>query len=97
MVTFSYVNIDDYRYTYTGLAFVDLRMACDTVSHKTLLENWVINGIWDVAYLIQSCLQNRKQFVSINQSQSDLKSIFRGAPQDSLPHLLFFFIYISRD
>ena len=36
VVTSSYDNIDNY--CYTGLAFVDLRKAFDSVSHTTLLE-----------------------------------------------------------
>ena len=66
VVTSSEDNIDNY--CYTELAFVDLRNAFDTVSHKTLLEklsNYTIRGVAD--NLIQSYIQNRQQFVSINQ------------------------------
>ena len=44
--------------------------------------------------LIQSYLQNRQQFVSINQCQSDLKPIFCGLLQSLSLDPLFFLIYI---
>ena len=66
VITSSYDNID--TPCYTGLVFADLRMTFDTVSHETLLEklgNYSFQGM--ACNLIQSNLQNRQQFVSINQ------------------------------
>ena len=77
VVTSSYDDIDDHF--YTGLAFVDLKKAFDTVSHNILLTKLDNYGIRGVAYtLIRSYLDNRQQFVSINQSQSNLKPIRVG-------------------
>ena len=72
VVTSCYDNINES--CYTALSFVDLRKAFDTVSHETLLIKLSNYGIRGVAYdLIHSYLHNRQQFVSNNQSKSDLK------------------------
>ena len=94
VVTSSYDNID--HQFCTGLAFVDLKKAFDTVSHNiplTKLNNYGIRGI---AYtIIRSYLDNRQQFVSINQSQSNLKPIRVGVPQGSSLSPMFFLISIN--
>ena len=81
---------------YTALSFVDLRKAFDTVSHETLLiklSNYCIRG---VAYdLIHSYFHNRQQFVSNNQSKSDLKLTHCGVPQGLSLGFLFFLVYIN--
>ena len=94
VVTSSYDKIDDHF--YAGLAFVDLKKAFDSVSRNILLTKLNNYGIRGVAYtLIRSYLDNRQQFVSINQSQSNLKPIRVGVPQGlSLGHM-FFLIYIN--
>ena len=94
VVTSSYDNIDDHF--CTGLAFVDLKNAFDTVSHNILLTKFNNYGIPGVAYtLIRSYLDNRQQFVSINQSQSNLKPIRVGVPQGSSLDPMFFLIYLN--
>ena len=45
--------------------------------------------------LIRSYLENRQQFESINQSQSNLKPIRVGVPQGSSLGPMFFLIYIN--
>ena len=82
VVTSSCDNIDDH--SYTGLAFVDLYKAFDTVSHNILLTKLNNYGIRGVALtLIRSYLDNRQKFVFINQSQSNLKPVRVGVPQGS--------------
>ena len=94
VVTSSYDNIDDHF--YTGLAFVDLKKAFDAVSHNILLTKLNNYGNQGVAYtLIRSYLDNRQQFVSINQSQSNLKPIRVGVPQGLSLGPMFFLIYIN--
>ena len=94
VVTFCYDNINES--CYTALSFVDLRKAFDTVSHETLLIKLSNYGIRGVAYdLIHSYLHNRQQFVSNNQSKSDLKSTHCGVPQGSSLGPLFFLVYIN--
>ena len=81
---------------YTSLSFIDLRKAFDTVSHETLLIKLSNYGIKGVAYdLIHSYLHNRQQFVSNNQSKSDLKLTRCGVPQGSSLGPLFFLVYIN--
>ena len=70
-------------HSYTGFAFVDLKKAFDTVSHNILLTKLNNYGIRGVAHtLICSYLDNRQQFVSMKQSQSNLKPIRVGVPKN---------------
>ena len=94
VVTSSYDNIHDH--SYTGLAFVDLKKAFDTVSRHILLTKLNNYGIRGVAHtLIRSFLDSRQQFVSISESKSNLKLIRVGVPQkSSLDHMIFL-IYIN--
>ena len=94
VVTSSYDNIDDQ--SYTGVAFVNLKKAFDTGSHNILLTKLNNYGIQGVAYtLIRSYLDNRQQFVSVNQIQSNLKPIRVGVPQGLSLGPMFFLIYIN--
>ena len=82
LVTSGYDNINES--CYTALSFIDLRKAFDTVSHAPFLKKLSNYGIRGVAYdLIHSYLHNRQQFVSNNQSKSDLKLTYCGVPQGS--------------
>ena len=94
VVTSCYDNINES--SYTALSFVDLRKAFDTVSHETLmikLSNYGIRGVADD--LIHSYLHNRQQFVSNNQSKSDLKLTHCGVLQGSSLGRLFFLVYFN--
>ena len=94
VVTSTYENISDD--SYTGLAMVDLKKAFDTASHSTLMLKLNHYGIRGVASkLIYSYLQNRKQFVKINQSCSDKQIIDYGVPQGSSLGPLFFLVYVN--
>jgi len=56
---------------YSCLVFLDLRKAFDTVTHNILLTKLDHYGIGDNGYnLLQSYLQNRQQYVSINNYTS---------------------------
>ena len=66
------------------------------MSHKTLLIKLSNYGIRGVANdLIHSYFHNRQQFVSNNQSKSDLKLTHCGVPQGSLLGTFFFLVYIN--
>ena len=89
-----YMNIDKGK--YTGLIFIDLKKAFDTVDHEILLDKlkmYGVNGLendWFTSYL-----DNRKQFCRINGSSSDVKGINCGVPQGSCLGPLLFLIYIN--
>ena len=64
---------------YTGLVFLNLTKAFDTVNHSILLyklEHYGIRGI--VNNFFGSFLTNRNQYVTINNTNSSLKSIDIG-------------------
>ena len=76
--------------------FIDLQKAFDTVDHKILiskLEHYGIRGLSN--HWFSSYLSERKQYVSINGYNSDLKSIQCGVPQGSILGPLLFLIYIN--
>ena len=76
--------------------FVDFQKAFDTVNHEILLrklQHYGIRGISNKWF--QSYLSNRKQYVSINNSDSDLKVIEHGVPQGSILGPLLFLVYIN--
>ena len=66
------------------------------MSHETLLRKLSNYGIRGVVYnLIHPYLHKRQQFVSNNQSKSDLKLTHCGVPQGSSLGLSFFLVYIN--
>ncbi len=81
---------------YVCGVFVDLEKAFDTVNHRILGEKLNFYGLrGNVNNLIQSYLANRKQFVSINGFDSDLRDLQCGVPQGSSLGPLLFLIYIN--
>ena len=76
--------------------FIDLQKAFDTVNRQILLskrEHYGIRGCaldWFKFYLSQ-----RKQYVSINGHNSDLRSVNCGVSQGSVLGPLLFLIYIN--
>ena len=89
-----YVNID--RGKYTGLIFIDLKKAFDTVNHDILLkklEKYGISGLeldWFTSYL-----HERKQFCKVNSTSSSINAIGCGVPQSSSLGPLLFLAYIN--
>ncbi|CAB4021048.1 Hypothetical predicted protein [Paramuricea clavata] len=87
-------NMD--RGLLTGMVFVDLSKAFDTVSHSNLLNKLTRFGIlsyeleWFTNYLF-----NRSQCVSFDGSLSEKFKVTSGVPQGSILGPLLFILYIN--
>ena len=76
--------------------FLDFSKAFDTVNHEILLCKLSHYGIRGKALeWFRNYLNNRKQYVSLNQQNSSLKEIEYGVLQGSLLGPLLFIVYIN--
>ena len=76
--------------------FIDLQKALDTVNHMILLSKLGHYGVRGCALeWFRSYLSDRKQYVSVNGSNSDLLSSTCGVPQGSVLGPLLSLIYIN--
>ena len=76
--------------------FINLERAFDIVRHDIFLEKLHQYGIRGISNdWFRSCFSDRSQFVSINGSNSDYKTIKYGVPQGSALGPLLFLIFIN--
>ena len=80
----------------TGLIFIDLKKAFDTVDHEILCQKLYRYGVQDreLAWF-KSYLSNRKQFARANGVDSKIEEIDIGVPQGSCLGPLLFLVYIK--
>ena len=76
--------------------YIDLSKAFDRLRHDILLQKLLYYGITNIAkLLLESYLNNRKQFVQIGNVRSTMKQVLTGVPQGSIIGPLLFNIFIN--
>ena len=80
----------------TAGVFIDLKKAFDTINHNLLLKKLAHYGVRGVANKwLASYLSNRKQYVSIDECNSDLLNVLCGVPQGSILGPKLFILYVN--
>lgn len=80
----------------TGVVFLDLTKAFDTLNHSILLRKLDAIGVDNIACdWFKSFLHNRSQVTVFNDTQSDKENISIGVAQGSILGPLLFIVYIN--
>ena len=80
---------------FTGLIFLDLRKAFDSVSHSTLLSKLDHYGMRGSANQLIKSFLIRRQYVSVIGTNSDIKLITNGVAQGSTRGPVLFLLFIN--
>ena len=92
----SYIQAAFHKKTHCVCFFLDLKKAFDTVSHHILLKKLAHYGFRGSSHeYLQSYFKNRKQYVSLNGENSDLRDVICGVPQGSILGPLCFSLFIN--
>lgn len=87
-------NLENRKHVFS--IFMDLSKAFDCLNHDILMTKLSNYGLENSSLnLIRNYLSNRKQYVEINNIQSEFGSINIGVPQGSILGPLLFIIYIN--
>ena len=89
------IAMDNGKFTI-GRVFIDLKQAFDTVDHSMLVTKLDHYGIRGVAkQWLSSYLENRKQYVCFNGTDSGFLPITCGLPQGSILGPTLFLLYVN--
>ena len=89
-----YENMDNGK--LTGVVFIDIRKAFDSIDHSILLKKLAYYIVSQVEFTwFQSYLANRQQQCQVNNSLSDKREMICKVLQGSILGPLLFLIYIN--
>ena len=92
----SYITSAYHNREYCVCFFLDLRKAFDTINHEILLKKLNHYGFRGLTNdYLKSYFTNRKQYVYLNGSKSNVTGISCGVPQGSILGPLNFNLYIN--
>ena len=89
-----YIKEQNARGNYTGVVFLDIQKAFDSVNHNILCDKLKAMGVCNIEWFM-SYLCDHKQIVSINGCKSEECYIPAGVPQRSILGTLLYLCYIN--